>query len=303
MLIFKKKVGCYMEKVLITGVSGQLGHEIYKQLLKFDKYKVYGLSRQDLDVSSIDSVKKAFNDIEPHLIINCAAMTNVDLCETNPEDAYKVNTVGPENLAKASHVINSRIVHISTDYVFGSTEEIDKYSFTLPYTESDKPNPINIYGKSKLAGERAVTLNNPKHFIIRTSWLYGNGHNFVNKIIKLGQEGSIVKVVNDQYGSPTSTTELTRMLIKLVESDNYGLYHGASSGGCSRYEFAKVIFESAGIDTDLVPISSKEYPTIAKRPHFTVLSSSKLSDVVGDRFPCWRDALHTYITYIAKGCN
>lgn len=274
-------------KILITGANGQLGRELNSQLSK----KGIDLLLTDVDKLDITNRDKVFDVVKqsrPDIIINCAAHTAVDKCETDKDNAYKINALGPKYLSQAAYAIGAEIVQISTDYVFEGEGN-------APLTEFDKPNPQTVYGKSKLYGEHLVSESNPKNYIIRTSWLYGDGNNFVKSMIDLSKTQKTIKVVNDQYGTPTSTVDLSKTIIKLMEEKNYGLFHGSCKGQCSWYDFAKEVFSLLNKDIVVIPCTTMEFPRPAKRPKFSVLRNYMLELSGKDDFRDWKVALREYM--------
>jgi len=275
-------------KILITGANGQLGRELANQYKDIKGIDLILAKREDLDITNLHNVYSFINENKPDVIINCAAHTAVDKCETEIELAYKINTIGPKNLASAANEIGAEIVQVSTDYVFdGNTDKA--------LTEFDCVNPQTVYGKTKLEGEILVKNHNPKHYIIRTAWLYGDGNNFVKTMIKLSQTNKTMKVVNDQKGTPTSTVDLARVIIKLVDEKNYGLFHCTCKGECTWYEFTKEIFRIKGIDTEVSPCSTDEFPRPAKRPEYSVLRNYMLELTTGDITRTWQQAIGEYL--------
>jgi dTDP-4-dehydrorhamnose reductase len=273
-------------KILVTGANGQLGTDIIKH---FNKDEVYGYDVDVLDITDIKQVVDLVKQIKPELIINCAAYTNVDGCEQNEELAYKVNAIGARNLAVAALETNSKLLHISTDFVFdGCTNK--------PYLEFDTPNPLSIYGKSKFAGEELIRQICPRHYILRTAWLYGkNGNNFVKTMLKLGQEKKTLTVVDDQIGSPTFTEDLIGAISEVIKTDAYGTYHATNNGFCSWNEFAKKIFEYAGMqEIEVLPISTEELGRPAKRPQYSVLRNFMLEAQYNYKMRNWEEALKEY---------
>ena len=250
-------------RILITGAYGQLGQALQCQ---FVDHEVTAWGLQDLDITSFEKVQKALDQLRPHLVINAAAFTKVDDAETKQDAAYQANALGPRNLAVVTYDMEMPLVHFSTDYVFDGRQ-------TRPYHEFDRTNPLSVYGRSKLAGEEAVRIANPRHFIVRTAWLYHTmGKNFPNTICrKAGQD--VVKVVNDQYGSPTFAPHLAQAVFRLIDTDAYGTYHMAGSDGTSWYEFTKALYKALGIQTSVVPIPTAQYPLPAPRPAYAVLTS------------------------------
>ncbi|MBX4263660.1 dTDP-4-dehydrorhamnose reductase [Clostridium estertheticum] len=275
-------------KILITGANGQLGRELANQYKEKKTIDLILTGRSDLDISNINEVYSFVNENKPDVIINCAALTAVDKCEAEIDMAYKINAIGPKNLAIAANEIGAEIVQVSTDYVFSGN--IDK-----PLTEFDKIDPLTIYGKTKLEGEILVKNHNPKHYIVRTAWLYGDGNNFVKTMINLSKTNTTLKVVNDQKGTPTSTVDLARTIITLVEQKNYGLFHCTCKGECTWYEFTKEIFRFKGITTTVLPCTTDEFPRPAKRPEYSVLRNYMLELTTGDITRTWQEAIHEYL--------
>lgn len=281
-------------KIIVTGSQGQLGKEVLKQ---FDKncYDITSVDKNELNIAVLDDVVSMVRAIKPDVIINCAAYTNVDACESDFDTAFKVNAIGPRNLSIAAKEVNAKIVHISTDYVFDG-KGVLKDGSIRPYVEYDSAHPQTAYGKTKLEGENFVKLFNDKHFIIRTAWLYGEGKNFVRTMLDLTQKKDVfLKVVNDQRGTPTSTEELTGMIKYLIHTDNYGLFHGTCEGQCTWYEFTKEIFRIKGITTEVIPCTTQEYPRPAPRPAYSVLENYMLKLTSNYMFRDWREALEIYL--------
>ncbi len=275
-------------KILITGANGQLGRELTKQYKDKKDIHLILTGSSDLDITNLKLVNKFVNERKPDVIINCAALTAVDKCETEIDMAYRINTLGPKNLAAAANGIGAEIVQVSTDYVFGG-------NINKPIIEFDEVNPQTVYGKTKLAGELLVKSQNPKHYIVRTAWLYGDGNNFVKTMLALSKTNSTLKVVNDQKGTPTSTVDLARVIIKLVEDKNYGLFHCTCKGECTWYEFTKEIFRLKGVTTEIFPCSSSEFPRPAKRPEYSVLRNYVLELTTGDITRSWQEAINEYL--------
>ena len=236
-----------MEKLIVTGCNGQLGRAInnlYKgnseiELINTDVPALASDEVRALDITDIDAVMKLFEEVQPYGVINCAAYTAVDACETNYDIAFKVNVLGPRNLAIAAQKNGAKIVHISTDYVFDGTKE-------TPYVESDSVCPQSVYGETKAEAEKYVSMMSDKFFILRTAWLSGDGKNFVKTMLRLSEDHEEVRVVNDQFGSPTSAEELAKAIDSLLFTDNYGIYHATCEGSCNWAEFAEEIFRLAG---------------------------------------------------------
>ncbi len=291
-------------KILITGAKGQLGSELMKcfergyselgkpEILKLNN-EVTGIDADELDITNNEAVKNLFKEKKFDAVINCAAYTNVDGCEENRELALNVNAIGARNLAEASEHSGAKLIHISTDYVFSGKSEI-------PRVEWDKCDPVSIYGNTKLLGEKYVMNFCGKYFIVRTAWLYGyNGKNFVKTILKAAKKNKKVKVVNDQKGNPTNAADLAHHLLKLLTTEDYGVFHGTGNGECSWFEFAEKIVEYSGIDAKVIPCSTKEYameyPKTADRPKFSSLENMMFRITVGDEFRNWEEALKYFI--------
>ncbi len=282
-----------MQKILITGSNGQLGLELQAKL-KYN-YDLLLTDRTTLDITKFDETLKFISEHKPNIIINCAAFTAVDLCEEQKTAAYKANAIGPKNLAIAANRTGSKLVHISTDYVFDGIGIKNSIGNIRPYYEDDKTNPQSIYGKTKLAGEQFVIENTDLFFIIRTAWLYGENKNFVRTMINLSEITDTVKVVNDQIGSPTSVLELSNMIEKLIQTDEYGLYHGTCEGCCSWYDLTCEIYKCMKINTHVIPVTTEEFPRPAKRPKYSVLENRKLNELEIYKFKNWQDALKEYL--------
>ena len=286
-----------MKKVLLTGCNGQLGRAIQKEygdtvsFIKTDMVEGEGITV--LDISDINAVMEMARKEQPDVIINCAAFTNVDGCETNEDAAYKANAIGPRNLAIASSEVGAKLIHISTDYVFEGNG-------TRPYLEFDTPNPVSAYGRTKLAGENFVKEFADKYFILRTAWLYGDGKNFVKTMLRLAETHDEVSVVCDQKGSPTSAVELAKMIHFLEPTDSYGLYHATCEGDTNWADFTETIFKKKGLATKVNHVTSEEYaamnPASANRPKYSILEN-KMLKLTTDEFAManWEDALDVYL--------
>ncbi len=276
--------------ILITGANGQLAYEIIDILNKKDEsVTIFAPDESTLDICNPKSVNDAVKGMDA--VINCAAFTNVDLCETETEAAYKVNCEGVKNLADACEKENIVLIHVSTDYVFDGSK-------TTPYTEDDLTNPKTVYGKTKLAGEEEAKKCS-KHFILRTSWLYGRkGKNFVKTMINLGKTKDSVKVVSDQFGTPTYAGDLADVIVNLVLSkdNDYGIYHCTGNGQkVSWFDFTCEIFKIAGIDTPVFPCSTAEFNAKAPRPEYSVLENRKLKNKNIDTMRDWKIALREFL--------
>ena len=263
-----------MKKILVIGKNGMLGSELYERLNNNSSYITQATTLEDLDICNKENVFEVVNAFKPDYIINCAAYTNVDGCESNVELANNVNGSAIKNLAEAANTTNATLIQISTDYVFNGNLPLEKI-----YTEDMETEPVNAYGVSKLIGENYAKTAN-KYYILRTAWLYGNGKNFVRTMLNLSKTHNEINVVSDQFGSPTSTTTLCEIIEKILEKNpEYGIYHSTNEGFISWYDFAKKIFEIKNIDIKVNPILSKDYPTVAKRPFNSKLSKEKLHSV------------------------
>lgn len=277
-----------MRKVLITGCNGQLGRAL-NELLADKRIDIVNTDVDTLDICNLKQVLTLAQKEQPDTIINCAAHTAVDKCETDVENAERINALGPKNLAIAANKIGAQLVQVSTDYVFDG-------SSGKPYTETDTPCPQSVYGSTKLAGEKAVMENMAEYYIVRTAWLYGDGNNFVKTMLRLAKERDTITVVNDQFGSPTSALELGRMILHIVDSRQFGIYHATCEGVTSWYEFAKTIFELAKVNINLVPVTTEEYTAaVAKRPAYSVLENARLNSQGTYRMKQWEDALKEYM--------
>ena len=286
-------------RILISGISGMLGVDLYQVLGK--EHQVTGLDRRDfpcspspsvskIDITDLEAVKELFSRLTPHFVIHAAAYTDVDGCEKDADKAYQVNALGTRNIALACQKLDIPLLYLSTDFVLRGNKE-------APYSEFDEPHPVNVYGKSKLAGESYLRSFLSRYFIVRTSWLYGKwGENFVATILKLAREESTLKVVNDQVGSPTYTKDLSQQIKRLVATELYGIYHITNSGRCSWYEFAQEILRLAGIKgVKLTPLTSEELARPAPRPKFSVLDNYCLRLSLGDGMREWKEALEEYM--------
>lgn len=285
-------------RVLVTGAGGQLGYDVVKALLAKD-HTPFGTKREELDITDSKSVERVFEKIRPDAVIHCAAWTDVDGAERHPVRAYQVNVSGTENLVLCCRRYDVKFLYISTDYVFdGSGDETWK--------PDDSPvNPINIYGRSKYEGELITKNMLQRYFIVRVSWLFGkNGTNFVKTILQKGREQKNLCIVGDQIGGPTYTQDLAKLLVELIESDRFGIYHAAGQGYCSRYQFACEILRQMGKrgyreydaeHTTVKEVLDKDYPTGAKRPLNSRLDYKKLTENQFQKLPDWKEALRRYL--------
>jgi dTDP-4-dehydrorhamnose reductase len=274
-------------KVLITGAEGMLGHDLIRVLE--GKHQLILTTLADLDICNADKTAELVAFQAPDCVINCAAYTNVDGCETDAENAFAANAEGVKNLAHACRQSGARLLHISTDYVFDGTGQ-------RPYVETDTVNPLSVYGQSKLAGERFVQEILDTYAIIRTEWLYGrNGKHFVGRILQLAEERDTLEVVDDQTGTPTGTADLALALEALLAVPARGIYHVTNAGSCSWYVFAKKILALAGSQTRVLPISSNRLARPARRPAYSVLDCSKFISETGHILLPWEQALENYM--------
>jgi dTDP-4-dehydrorhamnose reductase len=259
-------------RILITGGKGQLGSDCAEVLGR--SYEVMAMGSAELDITDPLDVDTVISRFSPEIILNCAAYTQVDACETEKDLAWRVNAKGPENLALSVKKHGGRLVHISTDYVFDGSKKLPE-----AYLEEDRPNPMSRYGKSKLEGEKAVRKTTERHIILRTAWLYGvNGHNFLKTMLKLALRDSSepIKVVNDQFGSPTWSYRLAIQLSEMIEGNAQGTFHATAEGHCSWYELALYFLEKMEVAHSIVPCTSDEYPTPAVRPKNSILENRRL---------------------------
>ncbi len=276
------------KKFLVTGANGQLGRAICELYDANPDIEIIKTDVAELDITDINATIQMMEEVKPYAIINCAAHTNVNACETDIDNAYKINAIGPRNLSIAATRVGAKMVHISTDYVFEGNG-------TRPYTEFDDTNPQGMYGKTKLEGEKFVQQFADKYFIVRTAWLYGDGKNFVKTMLKLAETNEEVKVVGDQIGSPTSTKVLADIINDLVFTDNYGVFHGPCEGFCSWADFTEEFFRLAGVKTKVKHITTDEFPTPTKRPEYSVLDNYMLKLTTNHVTPDWHEAIKDYI--------
>lgn len=281
-------------RVLVTGANGQLGYDVLRQL-KENKIECYGPGRNILDITDEAKVNHCLLSYKPDVVVHCAAYTAVDRAEDEKELCYNINVLGTRCIAQKCKDIGAKMVYISTDYVFDGEGD-------QPFEVTDKPNPINYYGQTKYEGELEVQKILEKYFIVRISWVFGiNGNNFVKTMLRLGKERAEVSVVADQVGSPTYTYELAQLLVDMIQTDKYGIYHATNEGYCSWYEFAHEIFKQAGIDIKVNPIRTEDYPTNAKRPKNSRLITDKLIKNGFSKLGNWKDSLSAFIKLIEMG--
>ncbi len=289
--------GYEMTRLIIIGASGQLGTDLetcFRQASS--SYDVVPLTHKTIELRDHNGVHELLTDLNPGLVLNTAAFHQVDQCETEAESAFRVNALGVRNLAEICSELGATLLHVSTDYVFGG--EHDRRS---AYREMDTPQPINVYGNSKLAGEYFVQSIAPKHFIVRSSGLFGiagssgKGGNFIETMLRLASEGREIKVVNDQRLSPTFTRDLAAKIAELIQSEEYGLYHLTSTGDCTWYEFASEIFQQAHIKANLSPTTTDGFGARARRPRYSVLESERLEEIGLEPIRIWQEALREYL--------
>lgn len=277
-----------MNNILVTGSTGQLGSDVVKELLKRG-YSTLSPNRSEFNLCSEDSIRNYILNSNCEAIVHCAAYTQVDKAEDEKDLCIKINATATKHIAKCAKILDIPMIYISTDYVFDGTKDGE-------YTENDETNPINIYGESKLAGEKYVQEILDKYYIVRTSWVFNiNGKNFIETMLRLSKTNNQLSIVNDQIGSPTYTKDLSRLLVDMLETSKYGLYHATNEGYCSWYEFADTIFKLANINIDIKAINSNEYASRAKRPLNSKLSKDKLIEYGFKPLPHWEDALKDYL--------
>ena len=286
-------------KILITGSAGMLGTQVVCDLTRgytelgevpaaLKGAEVITADVDTLDITDKAATEKYMEEARPDVVINCAAYTNVDGCESHQDDAFKVNAIGARNLAIACEKVGAKLVHVSTDYVFKGDEPTPRRAY-------DITNPISVYGKTKNAGEEFVRQFCSRYFIVRTAWLYGyNGKNFVKTMVRLCNERGGASVVNDQHGNPTNAADLSHHLLKIAACEEYGTYHCTGNGECTWYEFAAEIARLAGFEGAMKPCTSDEFPTPTKRPAYSSLDNMMLRVTVGDEMRHWKDALAAY---------
>ena len=279
-----------MKKLLITGCNGQLGRALNREY-EGEQVQIINTDVPELDVTDQNAVMRLVREQKPDVIMNCGAMTAVDLCETEYDKAFRINALGARNLSIAAQETGAKIFQISTDYVFSGDAH-------TPYVETDLPDPQSVYGSTKLAGERFVQDFSNRYFIIRTARLYGEGKNFVATMLRLAQSNDCVRVVADQAGTPTSAAELAKMMHLLEPTDNYGVFHGTCEGECSWAEFAEEIFKQAGKATAVEKITTEAFGAAAKRPAYSVLDNQMLRLTTDFKMRQWQDALSVYLKEI-----
>jgi dTDP-4-dehydrorhamnose reductase len=268
-------------KILITGCAGQLGRSLVAEL---GRHVVTAIAHDRLDIARLDDVRRAIGTLTPHLVINAAAYNDVDGAERDPLASYRINALGPRNLALATAAAGVAILHVSTDYVFdGNTDQ--------PYHEYNRPQPLSTYGLSKLAGEVAVKEYNPHHYVVRTAWLYHEvGQNFLNTMLFQSRRPQL-KIVDDQFGSPTYAPHLARAIAHLIETQAYGVYHMAGQGGTTRFEMTRTLFSILGLRTEIFPASHRAFPAAASRPNYSVLTTIQEPPLL---LPRWQEGISAF---------
>lgn len=278
-------------KILVTGVTGQLGYDVAKELeRRHIEYK--GVSSKDMDLTDADAVRDVIMDYHPDAVMHCGAYTAVDKAEDDYDHCMDVNADGTVAVAKAAEEIGAKLIYISTDYVFDGKGNV-------PFEVRDEKVPLNMYGLSKLFGEQAVQMISSRYFIVRISWVFGvNGNNFVKTMLRLGKDREQLTVVSDQWGSPTYTADLAPLLCDMVQTDQYGVYHATNEGTTNWAAFAAEIMKESNLSCKIIPITSDQYPTKAARPHNSRLSKKSLDDAGFKRLPDWKDALKRYLSEV-----
>lgn len=278
-------------KVLVTGTKGQLGYDVVNELTGRG-IEAVGVDIEEMDITDADSVNRVIAQAAPDAVIHCAAYTAVDAAEDNVELCRRVNVDGTQNIANICKKLDIPMIYISTDYVFDGEGE-------RPWEPDDERTPLNVYGQTKYEGELAVQNTLEKYFIVRIAWVFGvNGKNFVRTMLNLAKTHGHITVVNDQFGSPTYTYDLARLLVDMVLTDKYGIYHATNEGICTWYEFACEIFRQAGVKVEVEPVSAKQYQARAKRPSNSRMNKDKLEKNGFKRLPSWQDALGRYLKEI-----
>jgi dTDP-4-dehydrorhamnose reductase len=281
-------------KVAVIGANGQLGSDVIAAFVEHGD-AVCGLTHADIEVANFDSVSKCLKELQPQLVVNTAAMHNVERCEQEPEKAFAVNALGSRNLALMTRDLGAVLMHVSTDYVFDGSK-------SNPYEEQDAPRPLSVYGNTKLSGECFVRSTTPKHFVLRTSGLYGKnpcrakgGLNFIDLMLKLGKERGKVRVVDTEEVTPTSTWELAQQMVLLSRSDNFGLFHATAEGSCTWYDFAREIFSVARLPAKVEIADPEEFPSKVARPRYSVLENAALKARGANCFRPWQEGLRQYL--------
>ncbi len=280
-------------KILVTGVKGQLGYDVVQEGERRG-LEMFGTDISNMDITDVEQVKRIIENYKPDAVVHCAAYTAVDAAEDNQELCRKINVDGTRNIAEICGRMDISLMYFSTDYVFNGQGE--KF-----WKEDDEKHPLNVYGQTKYEGELAVQELVQKYFILRISWVFGlNGNNFVKTMLRLGKERGAVGVVSDQIGSPTYTYDLAGLVVDMIQTDKYGIYHVTNDGLCSWYDFACEIFKQAELNVQVTPLTTAEYPAKAARPFNSRMSKVKLMDAGFDMLPGWKDALSRYLKTIEE---
>lgn len=279
-------------KVLVTGINGQLGHDVMGELNKRG-HEAVGVDIEEMDITDAECVKRVMTQTAPDAVIHCSAYTAVDRAEEEVELCRRVNAEGTKNVAEVCAGLDCKLLYLSTDYIFSGEGE-------RPWEPGDEPDPLNVYGLTKFEGEQEIKSRMKKYFIVRISWVFGvNGNNFIKTMLRLGRENGAVRVVDDQIGSPTYTYDLAVLLVDMIETEKYGEYHASNEGICSWYEFAKEIFAAAGMnEVEVTPVSSEEFPAKAKRPKNSRMSKEELVKNGFNKLPSWQDAVKRYVPLV-----
>lgn len=282
-------------KVLVTGIKGQLGHDVVNELEKRG-HEAFGVDIEEMDITDAGQVRRVMQSTAPDAVIHCSAYTAVDRAEDELQLCRRINAEGTKYIAEECARMDCKLLYLSTDYIFSGGGE-------RPWEPEDEAEPLNVYGLTKYEGEQEITKRLEKYFIVRISWVFGiNGNNFIKTMLRLGKERGAVSVVNDQIGSPTYTYDLAVLLVDMIESEAYGSYHASNEGFCSWYEFAKEIFRAAGMDqVQVTPVSSDEFPAKAKRPSNSRMSKEKLVKNGFNKLPDWQDAVRRYLKELQIG--
>ena len=286
-------------RVAVIGANGQLGMDVAHAFTK-NGDEVSPVTHSDIDLSSMDPASNCLVSLQPEIIVNTAAMHHVENCEREPQKAFAVNGLGARNVAQVARNLGATLMHVSTDYVFDGAKG-------SPYEESDAPRPLNVYGNTKLSGEYFVRSTADKHFVLRTSAIYGKnpcrakgGLNFIELMLKLARERGEVKVVDNEFVTPTSTSEIARQMVALSRSNFYGLYHATAEGSCSWYEFAREIFSVANVRVNLKVAGPNEFPAKVARPAYSVLENRALNSHGLNVFKPWQEGLREYLSASAR---
>ena len=281
-------------KIAVLGANGQLGRDVAAAFAA-EGHAVAGLTHEQVEIESLEAVKSALEGIRPELVVNTAAFHHVEKCEADPARAFAVNGIGARNVAQVTDALGAPLIHIGTDYVFDGMKQ-------EPYAEEDQPRPLNVYGNTKLSGEHFVRSINPRHFVVRVSAIYGEnpcrakgGLNFVELMLKLSREREELRVVDDEFVTPTPTAQIARQLVELSRSRHYGLYHATAEGGCSWFEFAAAIFEMTGTRVRLERARPGEFPAKVPRPKYSVLENKALKSRSLNVFTPWQEGLAQYL--------